>query len=94
MHQAKRHRILELNTLTNQRSCDTYQIQLIDPVSPIGDPTEQRRIIDRAARIEAARQARGLPAATRLYNRLEASGQRVPAGLKNFLAAHKQPRRS
>ena len=66
----------------------------IDPVSPIGDPTEQRRIIDRAARIEAARQARGLPAATRLYNRLEASGQRVPAGLKNFLAAHKHSRRS
>src|SRR5436190_21996508 len=51
----------------------------IDPVSPIGDPTEQRRIVTRAARIEAARQARGLPAATRLHNRLEASGQRVPA---------------
>ena len=65
----------------------------IDPVSPIGDPTEQRKIITRAARIEAARQARGLPAATRLYNRLEASGQRVPIGL-NFLAAHKHSRRS
>ena len=61
----------------------------IDPVSPIGDPMEQRRIINCAARIEAARQARGLPAATRLHNRLEASGQRVPAGLKNFLAAYK-----
>ena len=64
----------------------------IDPVSP-RDPMEQRRIINRAARIEAARQARGLPAATRLHNRLEVSGQRVPAGLKNFLAAH-QSRRS
>ena len=64
----------------------------IDPVSPIGDPTEQRRIVTRAARIEAARQARGLPAATRLHNRLEVSGQRVPAGLKNFLAAHKHSR--
>ena len=66
----------------------------IDPVSPIGDPTEQRRIIDHAARIESARQARSLPAATRLYNRLEANGQRVPAGLKKFLAAHKHSRRS
>jgi len=65
----------------------------IDPVSPIGDPTERRRIIDRAARIEGARQARGLPAATRLHNHLEASGQRVPIGLKNFLAAHKHSRR-
>jgi histone H3/H4 len=66
----------------------------IDPMSPIGDPTEQRRIITRAARIEAARQARGLPAATRLHSRLTTSGQRVPAGLKNFLVAHKHLRRS
>ena len=49
----------------------------------------QKQIIARAARIEAARQTRGLPAATKLHNRLEASGQRVPAGLKNFLRVHK-----
>jgi len=66
----------------------------IDPVSPIGDPTEQRQIVTHAARIEAARQARGLPAATRLHNRLEASGQRVPTGLKNFLKVHRRFRRS
>jgi len=66
----------------------------IDPVSPIGDPTNQIQIIIRAARIEAARQARGVPAATRLYNRLEERGQRIPVGLKNFLKAHKRLQRS
>ena len=60
----------------------------IDPLSPIGDSMNQRQVITRAARIEAARQARGLSAATRLYNRLEGRGQRVRSGLKNFLRAN------
>ena len=60
----------------------------IDLLSPIGDSMNQRQVITRAARIEAARQARGLSAATRLYNRLEGRGQRVLSGLKNFLRAN------
>jgi len=60
----------------------------IDPASPIGDPTMQRQIIVRAANIESMRQARGVPAATRLYDRLQMLGHRVPPALKNFLRAH------
>ena len=62
----KRHRILELNTLTNQCSCDTHQIQLrltINIFIVVIEPD---------------------------HNRLEAGGQRVPAGLKNFLGAHRR----
>ena len=62
---------------------------LIDSVSSIGDPMEQRWMIIRAVRIEAARQARSVSVVIRLCNRLEMRGQRIPADLKNFLAAHK-----
>ena len=60
-----------------------------DPISPMGDSIEQRQIITHVARIEAVRQVRGLPVATRLYNCLEMDVQRVPTGLKNFLKVHK-----
>jgi len=48
----------------------------------------QRQIIVRAAKIESARQARGVPAAKRQYDRLQMLGHRVPPALKNFLRAH------
>jgi histone H3/H4 len=60
----------------------------IDPTSPMADPTIQRRLIERAAKIERLRQARSVPAATRLYNRLDENGARVPPVLKGFLRAH------
>ena len=60
----------------------------IDPMSPIGDPTSEKAVIARATRIEGARQAKGVWAALKSYNRLRRLGQTIPVGLKNFLKAH------
>ena len=60
----------------------------IDPTSPMGDPTIQRRLIERAAMIERMRQAKRVPAANELHKRLVKNGQRVPPALKGFLRAH------
>ena len=60
----------------------------IDPTSPMGDPTIQRRLIESAAKIERMRQAKRVPAANELYKSLVKDGQRVPPALKGFLRAH------
>ena len=86
------------NKLVIHAKCVTIQLKdmsllydiwhSIDLTSPIGDPTMQRQIIVHAAKIESARQARGVPVAKRQYDRLQMLGHRVPSALKNFLRAH------